>query len=459
MAERPPGSPRTLPELRAETARLHQSAPPEVALAAYADYLSMAPNDGGIWSNYGVFLRGRGQHDLALAAQERALALMPDAVNVLNNCANVLSDLGQSERSLDLRRRILDQTPDDPAQKAMLGKTLRSLGRYDEAIDYLEGAFARHPDHAELGVQLAMALLAAGRYAEGFRAFDIRWKTGELKPRNLSLPKWDGTPLDGRTILVLPEQGYGDAVTFARFLPALRRFRPARVMLQCETPLLRLMAHVEGADWTGRDVPLSEVDVWTNLMDLPVAHFEASPTVPDPTRLTIPEDSRARARGLVAPFADRFRVGIVWSGSTTYRGNSFRSFSHTAFHALLDLPEVQMFSLYKGPEVAAFKADGTAAFIPDIGSTDRDFADCAAMMEEMDLILTSDTATAHIAGSLGVKVWTLLHWDAFWLWTHQGGATPWYPSMTLIRQPRPRDWDSVFAEVRARLLRELEDRE
>jgi len=450
--------PRSLSELRAETTRLHRSGPPDAALAAYADYLSMAPQDGGIWSNYGVFLRGRGQHDLALAAQERALALLPDAVHVMNNLANVLADLGQSERSLDLRRRILEQTPDDPAQKAMLGKSLRALGRYDEATDYLERAFAEHPDHAELEVQLAMALLAARRYADGFRAFDGRWKTNELRPRNLSLPKWDGAALDGRTILVLPEQGFGDAVTFARFLPVLRRFGPARVMLQCEAPLLRLMSGVEGADWIGRDVPLAEVDVWTNLMDLPVPHFEASPTIPEPTRLTIPEDSRARARGLVAPFADRFRVGIVWSGSATYRANAFRSFSHTAFHALLDVPGVQMFSLYKGPEVAAFKADGTAALIPDIGSSDRDFADCAAMMEEMDLIITSDTATAHIAGSLGRQVWTLLHWDAFWLWTHAGATTPWYPSMTLIRQPRPRDWDSVFAEVRARLLAELEDR-
>jgi hypothetical protein len=168
----------------------------------------------------------------------------------------------------------------------------------------------------------------------------------------------------------------------------------------------------------------------------------------------VPEDSRARARRITAPFRDRFRVGVVWCGSVTYRGNAFRSFPHTELHALLDLPGLQMFSLYKGPELAAFQADGTSAFVLDAGGSDRDFADCAAMMEEMDLVVTSDTATAHLAGSLGVPVWTLLHWDAFWLWQIARETTPWYPSMRLIRQERPRDWAGVLARVR----RDLADR-
>jgi hypothetical protein len=150
-------------------------------------------------------------------------------------------------------------------------------------------------------------------------------------------------------------------------------------------------------------------------------------------------------------------VGVVWCGSVTYRANAFRSFSHTEFHRLLDIDGLQMFSLYKGPELEAFQKDGTGAFIVDAASTDRDFADCAAMMQEMDLVITSCTATCHIAGSLGVPVWTLLHWDAFWLWTHQGAETPWYPSMRLIRQSRPRDWEGVFAKLRQRLLARMAD--
>jgi ADP-heptose:LPS heptosyltransferase len=175
-------------------------------------------------------------------------------------------------------------------------------------------------------------------------------------------------------------------------------------------------------------------------------------------RLTIPEDSRTRAHCITAPFKGKFKVGVVWCGSVTYRGNAFRSFPHTEFHQLLDLPDLQLFSLYKGPELAAFQADGTSAFIVDAGGSDRDFADCAAMMQEMDLIVTSDTVTAHLAGSLGVPVWTLLHWDAFWLWQAAPDTTPWYPSMRLIRQDSPRDWPGVMARLRADLAQKIATR-
>ena len=142
---------------------------------------------------------------------------------------------------------------------------------------------------------------------------------------------------------------------------------------------------------------------------------------------------------------------MVWSGSSTYKANAFRSFSHTEFLPLADKPGVQLFSLYKGPYLADFVRDGSAAFIVNAASDDRDFADCAAMMDEMDLIITSDTATAHIAGSLGRPTWTVLHFDPFWVFGHKTDETPWYPGMRLFRQGRPMDWGSAFAKVSAAL--------
>ncbi len=441
---------------RQQAIEAHRAGRLEEARRLYAALLAQTPGDAGLWSNLGALFRSEGRHDLALQAQERAHALDPGSASILNNLANILNDVGEHRRSIALRERLIAHQPDDPQQKAMKGKALRALGRHAEAIAWLEQALARHPDDAETRIQLALTQLAAGRYAEGFANYAARWLTGELTPRRTSLPKWDGTSLGGRRILVLPEQGFGDAVTFARFLPVLRRFDPAGVLLLCERPLLRLLAEVEGADWIGAEQPpASAFDVWTDMMDLPTLHFGAGLPIPPPTRLSVPEDSRARARAIVAPFRDRFRVGVVWCGSVTYRANAFRSFPHRHFHTLLDVPGVQMFSLYKGPELAAFLADGTSAFIPDTASTDRDFADCAGMMMEMDLVITSCTATAHVAGSLGRPVWTLLHWDAFWLWQLDRQRTPWYPSMRLIRQTRPRDWDEVFARVRDRLQQEV----
>jgi hypothetical protein len=438
--------------LRDRAASLHRAGQLAEARPLYAAYLATMPRDGAMWSNYGSLLRSEGQHDLAIRAHERALAIDPGARTVLNNLANALSDVGFYDRALPLREAILQQDPGDVSQKAMMGKALRAMGRHAEGITCLERAVRDHPEEHELRIQLALTQLADGRYAQGFRNYEARWLTGELKARQIARPKWDGGDLAGRTILVLPEQGFGDAIAFARFLPVLRRFNPGRVILLCEKPLLRLFDGIEGVDWMGPEIgPDQPFDVWTNMMDLPPLHFDRTDEIPPPTRLAVPEASRARARGIVAPHAGTFKVGVVWCGSVTYRGNAFRSFSHTLFHRLLDLPEVQLFSLYKGPELAAFHADGTAGFIIDTASTDADFADCAGTMMEMDLIVTSDTVTAHLAGSLGRRVWTLLHWDAFWLWQRARDHTPWYPSMRLIRQDSPRDWAGVMARVRADL--------
>lgn len=442
-------TPQELASLRDAATDLHKAGKRTEALALYARYLARRPQDAGIWTNLGVLYRNEGRHDLAVSAQTRAHALDPASKAVLNNFANALNDRGDHARSLELRRQLIALEPGDPNHRAMEGKSLRALGRYDEGIRLLSRYVADHPAHHELRIQLALTQLAAGRYPEGFRNYEARWLTGELTPRKMVTPKWDGGPLDGKSILVLPEQGFGDAVTFARFLPVLRRYNPARVLVLCEKPLLRLMEGIEGADWIGLNPgPQDRYDVWTNMMDLPPLHFDGDTMVPPPTRLTVPDDSRARARAIAAPHKGRFKVGVVWCGSVTYRANAFRSFSHTLFHRLLDIPDVQMFSLYKGPELAAFKADGSDAMIFDTASTDRDFADCAATMEEMDLVITSCTATCHVAGSLGVPTWTLLHWDAFWLWQLAQDDTPWYPGMRLIRQDKPRDWDEVFARVK-----------
>jgi Tfp pilus assembly protein PilF len=439
--------------LRERAAGLHRAGKLAEARGLYATYLAQAPRDGGMWSNYGALLRSEGQHDLAIRAHERAFALEPGGRAVMNNLANALSDVGEYERALPLREAILRLDPGDVSQKAMMGKALRAMGRHGEGIAMLEQAVRDHPAEHELRIQLALTQLADGRYAEGFRNYEARWLTGELKARQVARPKWGGEDLAGRTILVLPEQGFGDAIAFARFLPVLRRFNAGRVILLCERPLMRLFAGIDGVDWMGPEIgPDQPFDVWTNMMDLPPLHFDLTETIPPPTRLSLPETSRDRARAMVAPHAGALRVGVVWCGSVTYRGNAFRSFSHTLFHGLFDLPGVQLYSLYKGPELAAFQADGTGGFIVDTASTDADFADCAGTMMEMDLIVTSDTVTAHLAGSLGRPVWTLLHWDAFWLWQRERERTPWYPSMRLIRQERPRDWAGVMARVREGLV-------
>lgn len=439
---------------RAKAVDAHKAGDLDDALASYSVFLSRHPKDAGIWTNLGALYRATGRHDMARFAQERAIQLEPDDKGILNNNANILSDLGEYEQSIKLRQRSLEMDPSHIMHHAMIGRCYRGMGRYRDAIDYLAPKVIAYPNEPEIALQLAFAQLGDGDYGAAFRTYDARWETDELFPSNVPFPKWiDGRDVRGKTLLILPEQGFGDMVLMARFIPLIAEMG-AKIRLVSKGPLLRLMDGIDGVEWIGKTAKVDDpVDFWINLMDLPKLVYDADERgiVPPPTQLTIPNDSVARAKSLTARHQDMFKVGVVWSGSATYKGNTFRSFTHREFLPMTALPNVQLFSLYKGPFLDAYHNDGSAALIVDTASTDRDFADCAATMREMDLVITSDTATAHIAGSLGIPTWVVLHWDAFWVYRHSGETTDWYPSMRLFRQTKPQDWGSAFDAITAAL--------
>lgn len=445
-------------KMRADAVNAHQAGRLDDALAAYTLYLSRHPKDAGVWTNLGALFRSAGQHEKARTAQMRAYALEPNDKGILNNYANILSDLGDYEHSIELRTRSLDIDPSHVMHHAMIGRCLRGMGDYQKAIEYLTPRVDEFPEEPEIPLQLAFAQLGAGEYGAAFRSYDARWQSGELEPPKVPFPKWEeGMSVNGKTVMVLPEQGFGDMVLLTRFIPRIAAMG-ARVRLVAKKPLLRLLEGIEGVEWIGSGATAKDpVDLWVSLMDLPKLVYGADEAgvPPAPTVLNVPADSVDRAKRMTAQHRDMFKVGVVWSGSATYKGNTFRSFTHREFLPMANIPNVQLFSLYKGPFLEPYEKDGSAAIMIDTGSTDRDFADCAATMREMDLVITSDTATAHIAGSLGVPVWVLLHWDAFWVYRHHGETTAWYPSMRLFRQPKPQDWAPAFEAVQAALVKEV----
>lgn len=430
----------TLKASLAKAVQLHNAGRMDDARAAYIAHLDQFPNDATAWSNLGALFRATKAYADALRAQRCAFAIDPRAPAVRINLANILSDIGDYDASLELRREMLTAAPDDANQKAMIGRCLRGQGKFTDAVDWLNAAAADHPQNTEVRLQLAFAQLAAGDYGPAFDNYRVRWQGAELSPRKLPWPEWSGEPLAGKTIAVLPEQGFGDTVMFARFLPRLKALG-ARTLFVVKPPLQRVFQDLPGADWIGSEIPKAEsVDYWINTIDLATIDLKSPADIPAPAQLHIPHDSQERAAEIVTLFKGKLRVGVVWSGSSTYKGNAFRSFSHRDFLPLASLPNVQLFSLYKGPYLEAMHSDGSAAFIRDAAGTDRDFADCAATMQQMDVIVTSDTATAHIAGSLGLPTWVVLHWDPFWVYGHAGDTTPWYPSMRLYRKKQALNW-------------------
>jgi len=444
--------------LRAQSVNAHQAGKIDDALDGYTRYLTRYPDDAGIWTNLGALYRRMGQHEMGRIAQSRAFELAPNDVTVMNNYANILSDLGEYEQSIALRSRVLEKDPAHVMHHSMIGRCYRGMGRYDEAIDYLTPKVEQFPDYSEIRLQLAFAQLGAGQYGAAFRSYDARWNSDDLRAPNPPFPKWqEGMSVSGKTLLVIAEQGFGDMVLMSRFIPLIAA-QGASIRLLAKKPLIRLLDGIEGVEWIGTDASKSDpVDFWVSLMDLPKLVFgaEEAGAPPVPTVLNIPADAADRAKVATSQHRNMFKVGVVWSGSVTYKGNSFRSFTHREFLPLAALPNVQLFSLYKGPFLEAYQKDGSAALIIDTASTDRDFADCAATMREMDLIITSDTATAHIAGSLGVPTWVVLHWDAFWVYRHHGDTSAWYPSMRLFRQAEPQNWASAFDAVTAALAQKV----
>jgi hypothetical protein len=389
---------------------------------------------------------------LAALSQRRALECEPVQTGTINNAANALFDNGDIEDSLDLRLKLQTLEPDQPNHWAFAAKCLRGLRRYAEAVDMAETGLAMDGEHVELHLQLAFSKLSLGEYSIGFKEYDWRWQGDELTPPSFPMAKWQGEPLAGKTILAVPEQGFGDTIIVARFLRQMKD-QGATIYTPCKGPLLRLFAGMECIDKlnpTNQD--LADVDYWTPYMDMPLYLGTTIKTVPAPTVLNIPIESTARAKARVAPTQEKFNVGVLWSGSVTYRANHKRSFDHQKFLGLADIPGLQMFSLYKGPLLDGFLTDGSSSFIQNAGGEDRDFADSAALIQELDLVITMDSAIAHVAGSIGAPVWNMLHDNPYWLYEPFEDHTPWYPSMRMVRQSQGESWDDVFKRVRADLI-------
>ena len=444
-------------ELRQAAIQVHQKNDLDKAQKLYQLYLRNNPKDAAIWSNLGALLRKQKNYRMAATVQARALELEPKAPLVMNNAANAFYDAGDIPKSLELRKAIIKLEPENPDHYASLGKCYRGVHQLDKARDILSQGLGLFPEFAELHIQMAFVQLAMGDYPEGFKSFDWRWQGDELILPEYTFPQWKGEPLKGKTILIIPEQGFGDTILMARFLKGLRQLG-AKIKMVVKPPLQRLFTNLQNdVEFIQTNTDIDGCDFWVPMMDLPLCLNATLETTPKPVDLFIPQDAIKRARKIVAPFIDRFKIGVMWSGSVTYRANHKRSFSHQRFVELSDIPSIQMFSLYKGPLQSDFVQDGTSAIIIDAGSNDRDFADSAALMRQLDLVISMDSAIAHVAGSLGIEIWNLLHSESYWLYEPFPDHTPWYPSMRLIKQKKSGDWDQVFARVKTDVVAKIKD--
>jgi hypothetical protein len=338
--------------------------------------------------------------------------------------------------------------PGDRTILSNLGIALREAGRLEESAATFDRAIALAPEDPALRWDRAQALLHLGRYAEGWADYEARLAMPGTPLRPPPEPAWRGESLAGKTILLVGEQGFGDTILAARYVPLLKE-AGARVVVQCRAELERLLRTLDGIDEVAvaRRDPPTRCDVSIVMMSLPGRLGTRTGTIPPPARFAIPASEIERWRARLAGPPRCLRVGIVWSGSTTFRGNRQRALPLEAFLPLLRLGFVRLYSLQKGPPEAELDGLAAKSLIEPLGPSLGDFLDTAAALHHLDLVVMTDSGTAHLAATLGRPVWNLLSFLPYWLYGPSGETTPWYPTMRLFRQKRPGDWAAVFDAV------------
>jgi tetratricopeptide (TPR) repeat protein len=402
-------------------------------------------------------LRRAGQLEASENALRLALAYTPDHLEALIRMAHLLYGQGRHEEADAGVDRIIAFERDDILPQLNeelllatidLVELLRAQRHNTQADAVIEKIIALEPENRIMHRQFGMLLLRCGEFKHGWREWDKR-----IVP--FRQPTWDGGPLAGKTILVQALHGFGDAIQFVRFLPLVKA-RGARVILEHQPALATLLQGADGWDTlvarhTEREVLEMDFDLHIPLMRLP-APLEIEDRIPATVPYLRPDPERVqRWRNRLA--ADQgCKVGLVWAGNPHFAGDRLRSCRLADYAWLARLPQVRFYSLQKGPATEQIASAGRKMGLTDLGPDLHDFADTAAAIMNLDLVISVDTAVAHLAGALGRPVWTLLPFHACWRWMEEREDTPWYPTMRLFRQCGRGDW----ANVLRRLIGELD---
>jgi tetratricopeptide (TPR) repeat protein len=364
------------------------------------------------------------------------------------NLARLFQDRGELERCRDAYLALLKRCPDLVDPHTNLGNALRGLGDVRGAVEEYRAALRLDPASVGARFNLGLALLQLGEWEEGWGLYECRWRQPGVAPRHADRPLWDGTSLEGRSILIHAEQGLGDTLQFSRFA-ALVEGRGGQVLLEAQPALRRILMTLGNvAQVLPRGSELPEFECQAPLMSLPGILGTNVETVPAEVPYLLADSelvewwSAALARA-VGPRT--FRVGLTWAGDPGRRNDRDRSMPSSAFDQLKEVAGVAYFDLQKGA------TDLPALDLHPMVEHCADMADTAAAILNLDLVISVDTAVAHLAGALGKPVWTLLSFAADWRWLLDRSDTPWYPTMRLFRQPARGDWDSVLREVREEL--------
>jgi tetratricopeptide (TPR) repeat protein len=416
----------------------------DAARAFYERAIALRPDHVESLIGLGVILREQGRPEEAVARYERALALAPDYPAIHNNLGVALVDLGLLEEAQAHYNKVLALQPDSAETHYNLGIALVGQMRHAEALASYGRALALKPDYPLAHLNRAIALLRIGEFGKGWEEYEWRFAAARYH-RNIDRPLWSGEPLDGRSILIHAEQGFGDTLQFVRYVPAVAE-RGGRVVLEVQEPVLRLARTVEGASQVlAAGDPLPPIDWHCPLLSLPRVFKTNLTTIPNAVPyLSVPPEALNAWAGRMAATAG-LRVGIVWAGTAV------GAIDLRLLQPLWEVTGVGWFSLQAGDRCGDISLLDSVK-IADLSPWLADFAETAAAVCQLDLVISVDTSVAHLAGALGRPTWILLPHASEWRWLLDREDSPWYPTVRLFRQKIPGDWTSLSREVAAALM-------
>jgi len=429
--------------LFAEGAHLLQTGNAAEALTRFQMLEPLCPAHTTLLLYTGTALHELGRYEEAIAAYDSAINLAPQLGEAHNNLGNSLIALGRFSDAIDSFSQATRLLPSSPVPLTALATAQQACGQVSEAEMSCRAALAISPDFAAAHWNLALNLLLQGRYEEGWLEYEWRWQKADFTSplRHTDIPHWDGSALNGRTILLHAEQGFGDAIQFVRYVQLVAQ-RGGRVILECHPPLVPLFQEIEGVEAVipfGATHPpcnyqaalLSLPRIFgTTLQNIP-AHFPYMKAAPP---------YRDKWAALTARYPDTTRVGLIWSGKSY--PDPLRSCLFSDLTPLYALGNVTFFSLQLGSSAEVLQPP-----LIDLTEFIHDFADSAALIDQLDLVVSIDTAGAHLAASLGKPVCLLLPSAPDWRWLLTRSDSPWYPTMRLFRQKISGDWGGAISEV------------
>lgn len=416
----------------------------EAAAAAFSRAALLTPDLAQAHANLGVVLRRLGKVEASIASYRRALALTPDDAALHSNLGNALRALGRLEEAEAHLSRARTAAPDQESFTYNYALAIRDRRRHHEARQLMAQLAAAQPNNADYAWDLALTDLYLKDYAKGFAGYEARWGLARTQRRDLPGERWlPGAQLAGKRVLIAAEQGFGDALQFARFLTLAAR-QGAEVVVECQPELMDLFAAIPGvAEVVAKHAPLPPYDLWAPMMSLAWLLGVTWQTLPAPEAYLRPPGRLAAPLG--RPSGTVLNVGLVWAGKTTPRD---RSWPLELLLPLMETPRVAFWNLQMGERAADLERLGADQLVRNLAPRLKTFGETAAAMAELDLVITIDSAPAHLAAALGRPTWVLLRYVSDWRWLDEGDTCAWYPTMRLFRQPTPDDFTSPVARMK-----------